>query len=262
MAIFVKPKLTRLSFRKRRSRRRGRIILISIFLLVLAGFAYLQYLFLTGFYPTPTGRVAGNLYAAKAGYSTVYLYRDGASVVAVDAGDQPAALRTALSQLKIDPLTVSAVFLTHADYDHVAGLDLFKQAALYLSAAEAPLADGKQPRFFGLIRNRKLTRAYRTLHDGETVQIGAITVQAVATPGHTTGSMSYLLNQTALCTGDALALRDGRARSFYRVFNMDESAGRKSLAKLAALPNIAVLATAHTGFTTDVPRALREYAAK
>ncbi len=262
MTIFVKPKLTRLSFRKRRSRRRGRTILISMLLLVLAGIAYLSHLFLTGFYPAPTGRVAGNLYAAKAGYSSVYLYRDGASIVAVDAGDRPAALQAALSQLKIDPLTVSAVFLTHADYDHIAGLDLFRKATIYLSAAEAPLAEGKQPRFFGLIRNPKLTRAYRTLRDGETVQIGSIAIQALATPGHTTGSMSYLLNNTALCTGDALALRDGRARPFYRFFNMDEAAGRKSLAKLAGLPNIAVLATSHTGFTTDVPRALRDYAAE
>ena len=45
------------------------------------------------------------------------------------------------------------------------------------------------------------------IEDGETIAIGDIVVQAIATPGHTDSHVAYLVNNTHLLTGDALFIR-------------------------------------------------------
>ncbi len=50
-------------------------------------------------------------------------------------------------------------------------------------------------------------KADQSLADGETLTLGAVTIQAIATPGHTNAHLAYLVNQTHLLTGDALLIR-------------------------------------------------------
>ncbi|PIG94105.1 MBL fold metallo-hydrolase [Gloeocapsopsis sp. IPPAS B-1203] len=45
------------------------------------------------------------------------------------------------------------------------------------------------------------------IRDGETLQIGDVYIQAIATPGHTDSHVAYLVNDTQLLTGDALFIR-------------------------------------------------------
>ncbi|MEC4805236.1 MAG: MBL fold metallo-hydrolase [Jaaginema sp. PMC 1079.18] len=49
--------------------------------------------------------------------------------------------------------------------------------------------------------------ADRKIGDRETVQIGNITIEAIATPGHTPCHTAYLVNGNRLLTGDALFIR-------------------------------------------------------
>jgi glyoxylase-like metal-dependent hydrolase (beta-lactamase superfamily II) len=49
--------------------------------------------------------------------------------------------------------------------------------------------------------------ADRHIQDGEVLQLGGVTVRAIATPGHTDSHMAYLVNETHLLTGDALFIR-------------------------------------------------------
>jgi glyoxylase-like metal-dependent hydrolase (beta-lactamase superfamily II) len=46
--------------------------------------------------------------------------------------------------------------------------------------------------------------AFRALTDGERIQLGGATLTAISTPGHTNESTSYLLNETAVFSGDTL----------------------------------------------------------
>ncbi len=50
-------------------------------------------------------------------------------------------------------------------------------------------------------------KADQSLADGEILTLGAVTMQAIATPGHTNAHLAYLVNQTHLLTGDALLIR-------------------------------------------------------
>ncbi|AUG48985.1 MBL fold metallo-hydrolase [Haloarcula taiwanensis] len=43
-----------------------------------------------------------------------------------------------------------------------------------------------------------------TSEDGDTFEVGNVTIETVATPGHTTGMTSYLIDESLLATGDGL----------------------------------------------------------
>jgi glyoxylase-like metal-dependent hydrolase (beta-lactamase superfamily II) len=45
---------------------------------------------------------------------------------------------------------------------------------------------------------------FRAIVDGERISVGGATLTAIHTPGHTNESMSYVLNETAVFTGDTL----------------------------------------------------------
>lgn len=49
--------------------------------------------------------------------------------------------------------------------------------------------------------------ADRHLQHGEVLHVGAIPIEAIATPGHTDSHLAYLVNGTHLLTGDALFIR-------------------------------------------------------
>lgn len=49
--------------------------------------------------------------------------------------------------------------------------------------------------------------ADRYLQDGETLTLGTIPIQAIATPGHTDSHNAYLVNRDRVLTGDALFIR-------------------------------------------------------
>lgn len=81
---------------------------------------------------------------------------------------------------------------THVHADHVSGL----RALAAASGCEAVLPSGA--------RDRGLTFSARFVSDGERLELGGHEVEVIATPGHTTESVCYLLDSTALCTGDTL----------------------------------------------------------
>lgn len=93
-------------------------------------------------------------------------------------------------------LTLAHVLETHVHADHVTGAgDLRKHTGCKTHVAReggAPCADD-------------------ALEDGARVQIGAIELRALATPGHTSGCMSYLVGEHGrfdrVLTGDALLIR-------------------------------------------------------
>lgn len=52
--------------------------------------------------------------------------------------------------------------------------------------------------------NDRVTFDYEALRDGDRIEIGAVTVEVVATPGHTGESVSYLVGGELLLSGDTL----------------------------------------------------------
>jgi len=86
------------------------------------------------------------------------------------------------------------------------------------------------------------------LKDGDITYIGKIKVTSIATPGHTPGSMSYLVNDSCLFAGDTLTIQKGEVKPFFRLQNMNTKLQKESIKKLLKIDNIKLIFTGHTGF--------------
>jgi len=209
-------------------------------------------------------KILGDLYEIKTMASSMFLYKTDDFSICFDTGFNEGSIKKEFDKLGFDPGDVKYVFLTHSDSDHTGGLNLFKNAEIYLSTDEEQMIHKKTPRFFGFSYNRPINKAYTTLKDGDIIQAGETKVTAIATPGHTLGSMSYMVNDSILVVGDALTLRKGKVRPFTRLplgsrLNMDVTTQKESIKKLAKLRNISVMLTGHSGFTTDFEQAMSDY---
>jgi glyoxylase-like metal-dependent hydrolase (beta-lactamase superfamily II) len=116
----------------------------------------------------------------------------------VDTGANPEAIIQKAREMKVKP---SKIFLTHAHPDHAWGLDLL------VKEFQCPTwIDAKEPRPGG-------TDDFRFVKGGETIALGKLDVQVIATPGHTPGGVSYKINQTVLSGDTLFAGSMGRANS-------------------------------------------------
>jgi len=194
----------------------------------------------------------------------MFIYTAEDSPICFDTGISEDTVKRAFDALGFKPEDVLYVFLTHTDRDHVGSLNLFKNADVYLSFDEEQMVNKTTPRFLGFVYNPPLKKAYRLLKNEDIVQAGQTKIEALATPGHTPGSMSFLVNDSILFTGDTLILKDGKVRPLSRLhirdmMHMDIATQTESVKKLAKLKNISLMVTAHTGFTTDFQSAMSDW---
>jgi glyoxylase-like metal-dependent hydrolase (beta-lactamase superfamily II) len=95
----------------------------------------------------------------------------------------------------------------------------------------------------------RVTYPFQPLHDGNSLQVGAASLLARHTPGHTDESTSYLLDGAALFTGDTLFLAGvGRPDLEASGAEAKQRAGQlyRSLRELATLPPETVVLPGHT----------------
>ena len=201
--------------------------------------------------PIDTGKIADGLYAVKTGIVNFYIYNRGGDYIALDSGAGESVARRELACIGINPNLVSGVFLSHSDFDHTGGLPVFQNAAVYLSHDEEQMITGKTARKYGFYRNKRIRRPYMLLEDDSEVAIGSIKIKGIETPGHTLGSMSYLIDDSVLFVGDTFTLRKGVVRPVNRVINMDGDALVDSIRKLAGLENVRMALTSHRGYTDE-----------
>ena len=86
---------------------------------------------------------------------------------------------------------IVAVIDTHVHADHVT------RAYRLAEATGAPVY---------LPAQRRVSRPFHPLIDGQELPIGRSRIKAISTPGHTPESMCFLFGTSALCTGDTLFL--------------------------------------------------------
>lgn len=207
-----------------------------------------------------TQKIDDHLYVGQTQIANFYVFRDGTNAVMIDSGYLPMLVLKQIQKLGIDPYSVTHIFLTTSDYDHTGGVRIFSNAMPYISVDEEQMINGKKARNGFDYFNQKFSTSYRLLKDGEAMEVGKIKIEAIATPGHTLGSMSYLVDDSYLFTGDTIALVNGLVLPFFNKFNMKTPVVKESIKKLASNPElkrVKMILTAHTGFTTNVLESMK-----
>lgn len=172
-----------------------------------------------------------------------YLVHDGEKAVMVDP------LRAFTGRYLDDAadlaVEIMAVLDTHVHADHVSGVR---------QLAEAADADIMLPGA-ALDRGLDYDADYETVADGDTIDVGGATVEAMHTPGHTSEMTACLIDRELVLTGDTLFV-DGVARPDLEA---GEEAAPEAAAqlyetlqnRLLALPPETLVAGAHYSPSSD-----------
>ena len=167
--------------------------------------------------PAPPARIDGQVYYVGTCGITVLLIASPQGHILIDAGPEEAAplVLANIRRLGLNPRDVKWLLASHAHFDHVGGLAALQQAtgariaALPAQARELergePFPDDPQ---LGAIKGFAPVRVARVLKDGVPLKLGRNQVTAFATPGHTTGSTSWVIRGCGAKVCPAIAYTD------------------------------------------------------
>ena len=206
------------------------------------------------FKPISTQKITDNFYAVRTLFVNAYIYDTGSGLIVFDTGTNPLLLKNGFKKLNLDCTKVTHVFLTHSDPDHAGGVKLFKNAKVFISAAEEPLITWKKARRF-IIFNRKIKNC-NLLADNEEVVTDNATVKIISTPGHTIGSAIYIINENILIGGDTISLNfKNDIGHFSIVQNMNHKMNIDTVKKLnnsGIFQHKSIIATGHHGIVNNL----------
>jgi len=145
-----------------------------------------------------TGIISTNCYLA--------INEETKQTVVIDPAASPSSL---MGHLKAEGLKVEAILLTHGHFDHIMAVPELEAefgAPVYAYEAEEALLKDTQMNLSAPWVGRALSlSAERLLKDGEKFELAGFEIQAIHTPGHTAGGVSYYLAaEQVLFSGDTL----------------------------------------------------------
>jgi glyoxylase-like metal-dependent hydrolase (beta-lactamase superfamily II) len=122
------------------------------------------------------------------------------SLAIIDPGDDA---KDIAAMVKRSGMEVKLILLTHGHFDHVTAVPdlvkLYPDVPVYIHPKD--LAQAQEPNQFS--NGIGKIDAMRFYEDGDTVQLGDLTIQVLSTPGHTPGSVTLLCGD-AMFSGDTL----------------------------------------------------------
>ncbi len=207
--------------------------------------------------PIATSEIIENVFSIKDSFVNMYFVKNGENYIAIDGGNDADNIEKGLKELNIDPSKVKAVFLTHCDNDHIASISIFENAKIYIAKEEEQIMNGQTARFF--IFKDKKNFEHDVLADNQEFEISGIHIKCILSPGHTPGSMCFLIGDKFLFVGDNMSLKNGKIDPFNDFFNIDTKLQSKSLKKLALLTGVEYIFTAHYGYTNEFTQAFKNW---
>lgn len=159
--------------------------------------------------PTPPTKIFGNTYLVGFGDLNVALIKTSAGLILIDGAVPQAvpAIEENIRSLDFKVEDIKYILSTEPHYDHSGGLAALQRdsGAVVLAGIravkelQAGEGDPHEPQGSSLEKFPAIKNV-RGVRDGETITVGDVTVTAVATPGHTLGSTSWIWKS---CEGQA-----------------------------------------------------------
>ena len=147
-------------------------------------------------------KIFDNVYAIGNVGTVAYVIQTSAGLMMIDAlgaNQVESDLLPGFTKLGLDPAQVKTILVAHGHADHFGGSAYFQQkfgSKVYVSAADwtlketPPRGRGPGP---GAPPPAAPPKRDGELRDGESVTLGNVSVRAVAVPGHTPGSMAFII---------------------------------------------------------------------
>lgn len=177
---------------------------------------------------------------------------DAGQAAVIDPGQNAELLAELLVKEELSP---KYILLTHGHFDHIGGIkglkELFPSLKVAIGAFDAPMLEAAAKSDF-VRRYCPNSKAYDDLsadlllHDGDSVQVGELSLKVIHTPGHTRGGVCYMI-EDILFTGDTLFSQEV-GRCDLEGGSFDDMLA--SLRRLAALPGDYTVYPGHADFST------------
>lgn len=210
------------------------------------------------------------------GPSVCYVIETRDGPVLIDSGLEADAgpLKEEMARLLLDWHNIKAVLLTHVHGDHCGGAQNLRdnaRARIHAGRGDAQVLRAGTPKisFFSAFHmpnhSPHKTEVDVELDGGEKLEFGDVTIEAVGTPGHTPGSICYLLKtagKTLFFSGDVIMhLGNEKPLGTYSAYLAPKYRGDpktylESLKKMGAMPAPDLVLPGHPpiGPTLDDPK--------
>lgn len=174
------------------------------------------------------------------GWSSVWLFKKPDRVVLIDTGPPGyiSLLQQGLAELQLRPNDVTDVVLTHAHWDHISNIAMFPDATKWIGDTELEWAAGltADTPFMSAPHVQELLRC-NNVAKVQAEQEPLPGIMSIATPGHTPGHLSYLVqidDGYTIFAGDAVKNLHELA-SLQADLTMDAKASQRSMTRIRNL---------------------------
>lgn len=158
----------------------------------------------TAYIPFPPFHIVGNLYYVGSQELASYLLATPKGLILINSSfkDSPPLIKKSVEQLGFKFGDIKVLLISHAHNDHAAGsAQIIKETHARYEVMDADVnvieSGGKTDYFYGDNPDEQYPPAHvdRTLHDGDTVELGGTVLTAHLTPGHTKGNTTWTFDE-------------------------------------------------------------------
>lgn len=134
--------------------------------------------------------------------NSYFLVNKNNEAVLIDGGENYKLIKKTEKELGVK---IIALLLTHAHFDHSGNAKKLQDdgVKVYISELDAPKLLNKMNLSIAFGRPFDYLKADKTFKDNDELVFGDITIKVVATPGHTDGSVTFIVDDN-MFTGDTL----------------------------------------------------------